>query len=427
MPALSLAPLSEDGRRPENVIWIVLDALRQDVFDAYLKRDGLSSLAQGSTYFPRTFAQGSWTYPSVFSFLTGLYPFNCGVSRLVRQDGGLTSLCADFDDSCPTIFDILRQHGYRVASILDGWGYTLRTTAGQEGREDRYFEDRWGWFCGQGRRYLPLQELRDASLSFVHTAAGTGPFLLFVRSLYTHAPYHGIFENVDQVTRLSRKRWAFALVEGFVRGLQRFERVYLAPLLAALAQSGQLSHTQVILCSDHGDMLWNLEDDLRREPAHPDEEMWRHQLEPYNALIKVPLLIWGAPMRGIYPRRFRLMDVVPTLLEGLGIEYDPAQFDGVSLRRADPRPLYADSAGYGYGGLAFQGAGPKLLMSHRLGAVSYEIAEDEYESLLLRRAASNQVEGVVDWLQRASRIRGLSDGYDEKVLLKRLRALGYVE
>lgn len=444
--------------RKKNVIWIMLDALRADIFHTFLERGGLASLGRGgvsgdnSLYFPRAFAQGSWTYPSLFSFLTARYPFNCGVSRIAAEGDGYLSLCTDFDESCPTIFSLLRQNGYRVGSILDGWGFTIRNTAGQEHREDRYFEQNWGWMAGQGRRFLSLEEQRDASVAFMRQSAtgSTGellsndrPFFLFLRSLYTHSPYRDIFPSSEYVTTLSRRRWQFRLVEGFVRGLQTFEEVYLQALVDTLQELNRLDDTLIILSSDHGDMFWNVEDDLRAAGVS-DEEVWRHQLEPYNALTKVPLFIWGAGISGVYRERFRLMDVVPTLLDELGIAYEPQVFDGVSLYREGARPLYADSAGYGNGGIAFQDGGPKLMMSGRLGAVRYDISDDEYETLARRNDGLKTVsrtyrrETVADFeafLQQAARdpqaIAASSPAEEdstghEDALMRRLQALGYI-
>jgi arylsulfatase A-like enzyme len=423
----SAAAREESGRK--NVVWIMLDALRADVFETYLRRGGMASLAQNGVYFPRAFAQGSWTYPSVFSFLTARYPFNCGVSRLAREDDLYVSVCADFDETCPTIFSILRENGYQIGSILDGWGFTIRNTAGQEHREDRYFEQNWGWTYGQDRRFLTLEEQRDASLDFVQRAAPQGPFMLFMRSLYTHSPYRDIFKSADYVTTLSRRRWRFRIVEGFVRGLARFEEIYLKALMAQLEQLGQLDNTIIILCSDHGDMFWNVEDDLRAGYI-ADDEVWRHQLEPYNALVKVPLLIWGSGASGVYGDRFRLMDVLPTLLDDLGLDYDAASFDGLSLYRQGARPLYADSAGYGNGGIAFHKDGSKLLMSRRVGAAAYDISADEYEQLQKRRDGRAETRELLAFIEQESRQPGtIVDPEKEDhndALSRRLKALGYL-
>lgn len=436
--SFSVEETTERRNAKKNVIWIMLDALRADIFAAFMQRGGMSSLAYESVSFPRAFAQGSWTYPSVFSFLTGRYPFNCGVSKLIRGDGMYASLCADFDESCPTVFSLLRQNGYQVGSILDGWGYTVRNTAGQEHREDRYFEDNWGWFYGQNRRFLTLEEQRDASVRFIDRAAAQGPFMLFLRSLYTHSPYRDIFKSSKYVTTLSRRRWRFRLFEGFIRGMQRFETVYMRSILATLEKLDQLDNTIIVLSSDHGDMFWDVEEDLRRETI-TDEEVWRHQLEPYNGLIKVPLLIWGGRARGVYPDRFRLVDIVPTLLDEVGIGYDPAAFDGLSLFRDGSRPLYADSSGYGNGGIAFQEDGAKLLMSRRLGPTAYDISPDEYERLAQRRQGHEEMGRLIDFVETTSRQPGTiiepagsvdageseTDSHED-TLHRRLRALGYL-
>ncbi|MFW6183122.1 MAG: sulfatase-like hydrolase/transferase [Chloroflexota bacterium] len=424
------------GTPQKNVIWIMLDALRADIFDAFIQRGGMKSLTENGVYFSQAFAQGSWTYPSVFSFLTGRYPFNCGVTQLAHDGDLYVSVCADFDESCPTIFSLLRQEGYQIGSVLDGWGFTIRNTAGQEHREDRYFEENWGWRYGQNRRFMTLEEQRDATLDFISQAQADAPYMLFMRSLYTHSPYRGIFKSPEYVTALSRRRWRFRIVEGFIRGLAQFEQVYLEPLLTQLRQLGQLENTIIILCSDHGDMFWNVEDDLRADAAAlRDEEVWRHQLEPYNALVRVPLLVSGAGLQGVYSERFRLLDLLPTLLDELQIAHNSRAFDGVSLHQRAERPLYADSAGYGNGGIAFQAAGPKLLMSHRLGAAAYELAAGEYETVDGRRNGRDAVRDFAAFLQQHSRhpqktiIEAGADGAappTEDALLRRLKALGYI-
>jgi hypothetical protein len=410
----------------KNIIWIVLDALRQDIFYEYLRRGGTSDFLSKGAYFHRAFAQGSWTYPSIFSFITGRYPFNCGVSSFVLEKGNLLSVCTEFDDTIPTIFSILRNQGYQVGSILDGWGFTVRETAGQTHREDRYFEENWGWIYGQGRRFINLHDMRDMSLSFIRKSVPDKPFLLFIRSLYTHSPYRGIFKNPDYVNKLSQRRWAFRLVEGFIRGLRYFENIYLSSLVETLRQSDQLENTMIVICSDHGDMFWNLEDDLRSRQV--EDEMWRHQLEPYNALIKVPLFIWGGEFKGVVPTRFRLMDLVPTLLDELEIDYHPEEFDGISLHSdGERRPLYADSAGYGFGGIALQKNDCKFLMSNRLGTTSYDISEDEYELLTKRRRSATGVEILTEFIQGAARANDIFVENGEKgSLRRRLKALGYL-
>jgi hypothetical protein len=414
--------------RSKNVILIMLDALRQDIFDAYLRRGGFSTLMAQGVYFPNAFSQGSWTYPSVFSYLTGLYPFNCGVSRIARKQGHYVSLCGDFDEKIPTVFTILREHGYQVGSILDGWGFTIRDTAGQGHREDRYFEENWGWIYGQDRRFLPLTELRESTLDYVSRVTGHAPFALYVRSLYTHSPYTGIFKNADYVIGLSRRRWLFRLVEGFIDALWRFEHEYLDPLLGMLERVGERENTIIVIHSDHGEMLWNLERDLRAQDDI-DDEMWRHQAEPYNALTRVPLLISEAAMRGVYLGRFRLVDLLPTLLDELCISYEHDQFDGISVRREAARPLYADSSGNGFGGISFQAGEDKLLMSNRLGAAAYRLGEGDYEQASSRTDGRYLVEAFAQFLEQNVRFnQALQSGDDpEEALAKRLRALGYID
>jgi phosphoglycerol transferase MdoB-like AlkP superfamily enzyme len=302
----------------------------------------------------------------------------------------------------------------------------MRETAGQRHREARYFEQHWGWSAlGRGKRFSSLTEIREATISAIESPEPITPFFLLIRSLYTHSPYRGIFDDPDYVIKLSRRGWVSRLVGGFQRGLERWENEFLNPVLRVLDDRGQIDNTIIMIMSDHGEMLWDLEEDLR--DSSESDELWRHQLEPYNALIRVPLLIWGTGLRGTYPGVFRLVDVAPTLLDILGLEPDHDAYDGVSLFRPAERPIYADSAGYGYGGVALYTADGKYLISERLGNSLYKIDLTEYESLNRRERALDG-DPVRAFVTRHGRFPDLiKEDENDSALVNRLRALGYVQ
>jgi len=70
------------GPRPPDVLLLVLDCVRADLFDAEVERAGglpfLSQLRREALVFPAAVSPGSWTIPSHASLFTGLYPWDHG-------------------------------------------------------------------------------------------------------------------------------------------------------------------------------------------------------------------------------------------------------------------------------------------------------------------------------------------------------------
>ena len=58
--------------RPSNVVCVLIDQLRLDSADRYL--EGVNALAQRGVVFEGMRAAAPWTYPSIVSLLSGLYP-----------------------------------------------------------------------------------------------------------------------------------------------------------------------------------------------------------------------------------------------------------------------------------------------------------------------------------------------------------------
>lgn len=339
---------------------------------------------------------------------------------------------SDFDQRCVTIFDYLRLSGYQVVSLLDGWDKTISHTAKQDYKSN-YFALKWGQVLNPEDRFLSTTSLRDKTIEQVlRFAKGQGPFCIFVRSLLTHfkSKYNGAFSNANEIVRAAQLGRHRELFYRIVDSFKEIEVEYIVPLIATLDELDILDETIIIIHSDHGDMLWNFEEDL---VDSTDMHTWGHGIEPYNALLRVPLIIRGLGLQGSWPQTFRLVDIVPTLLDALSIPYNPGQLDGFSLELTNAeRPLYGDSAGWGDKGLAFSdGEGEKLICSERLHAVSYALPFDGYERLSLRNSAPREelelLRKFLDHNMKGQLSEASVSTYEEAQLAERLRALGYLD
>ena len=93
------------------------------------------------------------------------------------------------------------------------------------------------------------------------------------------------------------------------------------PLLSKLKELNLYKNTMIILTSDHGEEFY-------------EHKSWHHTHSVYNETIKVPLIIkfFNSNNMGKKIQKFaRLIDIMPTILEALGINSSKYQMDGKSL------------------------------------------------------------------------------------------------
>jgi arylsulfatase A-like enzyme len=313
----------------ENLVFVTVDTLRADHvgFNGYRlpTTPNLDRLARSGAVFTQAVAQSSWTRASVASYMTGLYPTTLGLTchnfRLPKAD------CDRLPQSATTLAELLQAGGFTTAGVVaninvDGvfgfdQGYDEFTSVAERLAEDdpdwRLHSD---WFDETTRA------VTDHALAFLDAHAGRGKrFLLNLHYLDPHDPYapppeqKSVFEarsyDVDP-----RSREAIARYDGEIRHVdEQFQRV-----LERLDTLGLTETTGVILLADHG------------EEFH-DHGGVRHGYTMYDEQIRVPLIVKlpgrTAPGTRI-DQQVRLLDVMPTVLDALGLEA-PEPLQGTSL------------------------------------------------------------------------------------------------
>lgn len=355
----------------ENVVVVVIDALRADRVSAVGGREGLTpnldALAEDGTAFENAFTAASNTDPSVTSLLTGRYPLNTvyhhgrfvtdeekrrieAVKPLpaVLSDAGLETVAvgqalgrwhargfdrypdASAEDRLrPTAMSIARSVFDRVNALAPRLGSTIRSvySASHPGMKSQtVMQD-----------YDPTE-----LLSYV----GSDPFFGFVHLMEPHMPYLGTVKDFDElvaswdypeatatellaerdVTDAQRERIESALDS---QGLDRpgellalyDASVRLADrkvgrLIEAFREAGRWEETTLFVTADHGESL--LEHGIYFD---------HHGL--YDDVFRVPLVCDlgdGERVSDIV----QLIDLAPTVLDLLGI--DGPETDGNSLR-----------------------------------------------------------------------------------------------
>jgi arylsulfatase len=349
-----------DAARP-NVLLLVADTLRADHLGVYgalrTRTPNIDGLAERGVRFQRASAPASNSCPATASVLTGLYPSSHGLLTCRR--------------------DALRPEALSLARILSEAGYV---TAGFAANPDLTRERGFGrgfdlWVGG-----IPLDAIephRHSPLAFTLEALGLwsrpkifpragevvrrgldwlsgmeeDPFFLYLHFMDPHDPYSPTspfdalygwkpgedmkmsFETLPEIMagqepvgpgELSS---LLSLYDGAITSMDD----QVGRLLAALEERGLLENTLVVFVADHGEEFI-------------DHGGLGHEHTLYQELIHVPMILAGPGVRAgtIITEPVSLVDLAPTLLEGLGLAF-PAPVEGLSLwgavGRAEPAPV----------------------------------------------------------------------------------------
>ena len=315
-----------NATRP-NVVLIIIDALRADQLSCYWFPKDVSpeidDLARGGLLFEDVIAQCSWTRPSIGSMISSLYPRTLGIYK--------------------ERFDILPDGALTLAEVMKASGYgTLGITANpninsafnfHQGFDD-YIDSRvvWEWMTPEpgmkhhdvaGNVHLPQsREIFDVVLSIV-SPAPEKPMYVQINIMEVHSPYlvRGEFRDLVRryPLRLGHKYYSNDEIRQRVLGTYAAVKQVSHDTAAFVNKISSLpgwKNTLFIITSDHGQGLVN----------HPDVPgSMHHGNLLYESQLRVPLILYSPEDTRHIPRgrrvreRVRLLDLMPTILDYLGI------------------------------------------------------------------------------------------------------------
>ena len=309
-----------DGTRP-NVLLLTVDTLRADHVEANGSpfrglTPTLDQLASEGTLFVHTTSPAPATRPALAALITGSYSGRHAVlTNRRRLPLGIRTMAA-----------VLKRAGYQTAALF---GNQLLESSGFRRGFDRY------------ETFVPQQGLSSDAEGVDRAIAWLGdspkePWFLWLHLMSPHGPYNsaprrsvvgGTGEDPLPDRRLEPSssnyglgvlpRYQFLLAPPQAaeyrrryRGEVFYADAQIGRLVRALDDHGLASSTLLIVTADHGESLG--EQDL----------FFQHGWLPNEASVRVPLL-WRLPGRVAKGHRVMagvsLVDVMPTLLSGLGI------------------------------------------------------------------------------------------------------------
>ncbi len=296
--------------RGDDLILITIDTLRADALEyagnKIAKTPNLDRLAAEGRDFTFAHAQNVVTLPSHTNILTGLYPFQHGV----RDNTGFV-----LKSSVPTMATILHAAGYETAAFVSS--FTLDSRFGLNRGFDDYDDH---YRRGSNPSQFVIPERRGdktvaAALKWWKAHAGHKRFM-WVHLYDPHAAY-------DPPPPF-KQEYAKHPYLGEVAATDSFLGPLLKPYL-----NGKEPPAVIVMTGDHGESLGE----------HGEAT---HGLFAYEATLHVPLILWGPGVpKGVDGRLARHIDILPTVLDLLGVAAPP-RLPGRSLLAPLPkRPIFS--------------------------------------------------------------------------------------
>lgn len=413
-PKPSNKPSSES---PQHIVCIVVDALRGDSIDEETT-PYMASLT-GTT---EAVAPGSWTFPSVSSILTGQYPHEHGA--LHGSEGGSEEgmvLPSRMDEDKLSVSEVLTGAGYET---YGGFGHDTPFVA-LSGRFGTHSLSHQVNSSAEDVLENHLEWLRDHSeqrtFSYVHLADPHIPVdppeeywekydvdssIPNIRTWDYHQDREPDAEG--QRYRKHRRRLYQASVEYVDDCLQEY-----ADELNEIS-----SESLLFVTSDHGESHWeNVDTELDHFEGNG---CVGHGGTPYEPLARVPLLTDGLEFESEYTSPVSLVDIVPTLLELVGIE-DALSTSGVPLTKsiAEERPVFVEGNLSNIETKAVYRGTSKLIASSTSERVEFELP-DETPVELPSETEQKLLAALPDWSKSSGEGTEVSE-----VVEDRLEKLGY--
>jgi len=342
----------------KNIVWIVIDALRADHLGCYGYMRNTSPtidhLAKQSVLFEYAFAPATYTVPVMASLLTSKYPHHQSIG--FDQSGGSLNPNSDI-----TVTEALKSCGYQCAGFVSSMVlrkhthfdmgfdvYDAAMTKAEINRPNELVRDG--------------QETRKAFSRWLEKNYKDEPFFVFLHYFDVHGPYvnpepfndlfvqdafYGEARYVDRVSTDSVPRLNhipnYQLLnpvrdgEGNVLEYEKDIRYYIAQYdggisyedtliretIAQLKELDIYDECLIIITADHGESLGE------------NDVYFFHGLTVTPDQTRVPLIIKPPKELNMEPKSVptavSTIDIMPTILDFIGYQYDRLELEGVSL------------------------------------------------------------------------------------------------
>lgn len=384
--------------KPLNVVFVTIDSLRPDHLGCYgYKRStspNIDSFAREGVVFRQAIAQGSATLASNPSFITGSEPLWHPVD--------LADKSAYISPATKTLPAVLKERGYTTALFTDhptGIGRVFgfrkdldvftETETGRSheltleaikwlraNRKKKFFL--WLYYFGAHGAYIAPASYKDMFLS-----DGLGPVDKEIPIENGEAgPAFGVIPKYIAEDGIVSTAYYTAKYDAGIRYCDEQIGIF----WKGIKKLGLDKNTLFVLVADHG------------ESFGEHGYYFFHGMTLYDEIVKVPLIMKGPkgfPKGKMFETQVRLLDVVPTILDVLGIRKERSM-DGVSLKR-----------------LILTGSeqGIPLFAFSRSGKMLFSLRTKDHKIIFIDRETQDE-EGSVFWQRHKDYYKSDYEFYD---------------
>jgi arylsulfatase A-like enzyme len=369
--ALVIVALALYGCSPgprHTVVVLLLDTVRWDALGCYgnpnAPTPSIDAIAADGVRFEQAISTSGWTLPAVGSLLTGTWP-------TIHGGLGKSATLTPIRDEVPTAAEVLKDHGMRTMAIANAAFVSpmLRLDRGFDTFDHEYT---YNWDTRRADATV------DVAIEWLRTHERRSNFFLIhlfdphldydppgrYQSAYTGgrkeppAPLtHSdclSMQNGDDPPSAADVDYIKALYAGEIA----FMDAQIARLVAELKALGLYEEATVIVVADHGEEFW-------------EHGGFEHGHTLYDELVRVPLIV--KPPASVaragdrVPHQVRIVDVMPTVFDLLGITAPPS-FIGESLlplirgESVKERFAFCESTLYGANKIAWRGERYKYIL-----------------------------------------------------------------
>jgi len=315
-----------------NILLIAVDTLRADHLKCYGYNKNTSPnidrLAQKSVLFKNTISQIPVTNPSFASIFTSVYSHEHGAQNGIPIDKKFTLLA-----------EILKKEGYTTAAFVSGYPLIAKVSGLQRGFD--LYDDKLSTHLHEGLspEYTErtADQTTDSTVKWINSNIDK-KFFLWIHYYDPHAPYkpqppyNKLFiekkkesiniplKKIEYYSRLDKITDANYYISQY-DGEIAFTDIYIGRILKKLEELKLTKKTLILFIADHGESLTE------------HNTYFDHGSNLYDEQIKVPFIInypSFIPENKIVENQVRTIDVMPTLLDLLGIPISK-EAKGVSL------------------------------------------------------------------------------------------------
>lgn len=447
-----------------NVVMIVIDTLRADHLGCYghqrATSPNIDRLAANGVRFTNAYATSPWTYPSMASIVTGLYPEAHGayLHGAVRNQTWKEFNASLLSERYTTLPEILTRHGvtsgmiaanpYLAYGVEQGFDEAAVTVHAAEAQTQQGLD--WVQGLETDQRFFLLLHYMDVHTPNRPPEAHRALFpeiseLRFdKRRLYANfQPHHGRPEGWSDPDFDEYRRGRLAMYDASIHYVDE----QIGRLVASIRQARPEQETVFIVTADHGEEFWDhawVGRRLYEDPRNMHGCGHGHTL--FEEVVKIPLVvIWD----GTVPPRLvdipvSLVDLLPTVLELMHVPFDGivqgrSLLDALLGESFDTRPVHFDQACFGRNKTGVVDGDLKWIQPDGEPPLLFDLARDPGERHDLsgsEPAERERLEQMISRMREQSLILGdaIREGEDPTRApeltpeeLERLKALGYVQ